>query len=518
MPRLSLSAGLHATTTAHLAQTMALLELGGAELEEAVRAELDNPALEVVEVARCRACGRPLQRGGCPVCASANGGERRLDDAPIVYLTPREWERGDGYGGGQADFEPDSIGPEVPAPEKLAEHILRQIGPDLPIEDRPLAATLLFSLDENGLLSEAPAELAVRLRLPLARVQRVLRQIQRADPPGVATAIVEESLLAQLDALAEQPDAPPAALLALARALVGGVGAPSDGEGTYPYFRLLARHEYATLARLLNVSRPEIEAAALFIRHNLTPYPARAFAGSAGTPLDGGGARPFYHPDVTIHLHPNRTDGPLLVEITTPTSGWLRVNPAFRQALRALPEAERENWQQYYERALLYTKCLQQRNNTMRRLMESIAARQREFVLRGDRFLTPMTRVELSRQLGVHESTISRAVSDKSVALPGGRVVPMARFFDRSLSVREVIKNLIAAEPPTAPLTDERIVSQLQHEGIHIARRTVAKYRAAEGILPAALRSLRNGRAAARADAASRRGSEPSPAASRQLP
>jgi RNA polymerase sigma-54 factor len=134
----------------------------------------------------------------------------------------------------------------------------------------------------------------------------------------------------------------------------------------------------------------------------------------------------------------------------------------------------------------LFVKCLQQRNNTMRRMMQILVAHQREFILSGDRHLTPMTRARLAEEIGVHESTVSRAVANKGIALPDGRIIPLARFFDRSLSVRDRIKEIVRQEPK--PLTDEQIASILERQGVNIARRTVAKYRAIEGILPARLR------------------------------
>ena len=93
-------------------------------------------------------------------------------------------------------------------------------------------------------------------------------------------------------------------------------------------------------------------------------------------------------------------------------------------------------------------------------------------------------------------SQLSRAVSHKSVALPDGRIIPLDRFFDRSLSVRDQIKEIVAQEDE--PLTDDQIVEILAEDGIHIARRTVAKYRAIEGILPARLRQRRREESAAR--------------------
>jgi len=125
----------------------------------------------------------------------------------------------------------------------------------------------------------------------------------------------------------------------------------------------------------------------------------------------------------------------------------------------------------------------------MRKLMEQIVARQREFILEGDRKLSPMTRAELATRIGVHESTVSRAVANKGIALPDGRIIPLARFFDRSLSIRDRIKELVGQE--RKPLTDDEIASALSQDGVQIARRTVAKYRSIEGILPARLRKKR---------------------------
>jgi len=139
------------------------------------------------------------------------------------------------------------------------------------------------------------------------------------------------------------------------------------------------------------------------------------------------------------------------------------------------------------ERATLITKCVQQRNHTMRRLMALIAAEQRDFILGGDGDLRPLTRARVAKALGVHESTISRAVAGKFAALPNGRIVPLARFFDRSLSVRDRVRCLVETE--TRPMTDDEIAAALGDEGIRVARRTVAKYRNMLGILPANVRA-----------------------------
>jgi RNA polymerase sigma-54 factor len=145
-----------------------------------------------------------------------------------------------------------------------------------------------------------------------------------------------------------------------------------------------------------------------------------------------------------------------------------------------------EEWKEQFDRASLFVKCMQQRENTMQQLMTVLVQTQREFILNGDRHLIPMTRAQIAEIIGVHESTISRAVSDKSVALPDKRIIPLARFFDRSLPARDCLKEIVNTEQE--PLTDEEISERLQDYGVDIARRTVAKYRSMEGIPSARVR------------------------------
>jgi len=121
-------------------------------------------------------------------------------------------------------------------------------------------------------------------------------------------------------------------------------------------------------------------------------------------------------------------------------------------------------------------------------LLTRVVSLQREYIIKGDKYLKPVTRAQLSKELEVHESTISRAVANKSVQLPNKRIVPLASFFDRSLNVRSVLKEIIEKEPKT--YSDSELVEMLTERGFQVARRTVAKYRAIEGILPAHLRRV----------------------------
>jgi len=124
----------------------------------------------------------------------------------------------------------------------------------------------------------------------------------------------------------------------------------------------------------------------------------------------------------------------------------------------------------------------------MQRLMERIVRLQKDYIDQGEKFLQPVTRAEISKELEVHESTISRAVANKSVQLPNGQIIPMDLFFDKSLGIRAHLREIIEAEDTNKPLSDSDIVLQLKKQGYPLARRTVAKYRSMEGILPAHLR------------------------------
>jgi RNA polymerase sigma-54 factor len=115
-----------------------------------------------------------------------------------------------------------------------------------------------------------------------------------------------------------------------------------------------------------------------------------------------------------------------------------------------------------------------------------VVSLQREYIVHGEKYLKPVTRAQISKELDVHESTISRAVANKAVQLPNKRIIPLSSFFDRSLNVRTVLKEIIENEKK--PLSDSDLAEMLSEKGFDVARRTVAKYRSIEGILPAHLR------------------------------
>lgn len=449
-------------TTAHLAQTMTLLSLTNAELQQQIEAELAaNPALELVEKHYCPVCHRPLVTGGiCPICSRPT----TESDEPVVFISPRDdfYTRSDRRA---EDFPDEPISPVI---DDLPTYVLKQIAADLAPAQRAIAAYLLTHLDEDGFLTISLFEVARYLHVPIQQVEVVRKMIQRADPIGVGSDNPKEALLVQLDVLQEQKNVPDLAWKIVQEGM-----------------DLLSRHQLGDLARQLGASLARVQQASHFITENLNPFPGRSHWGDIRQP-SGTMEQVYHQPDIIIsHLNGDERN-PLVVEIIMPLAGMLRVNPMYKQALAQTDADTRENMRNDLEKASLFIKCLQQRNHTMQRMMFRLVSLQRDFILGGEKKLKPFTRARLSEELEVHESTISRAVSGKTVQLPNRRIVPLSSFFDRSLNVRTVLKDFICQE--TRPLSDSELAEMLSEQGFTVARRTVAKYRAMEGILPAHLR------------------------------
>jgi len=459
---------LRPLTTAHLAQTMSLMGLTAAELQQKIEAALaSNPALELLEKRFCMICHRPLvDSDTCPMCSRPPGLETT---EPIVYVSSRE----DFYTPKGNSFSEDLPGIDLaPEVEELPTYVLRQIAPELSAEDRPIAAHILTSLDEDGLLRIPLVEIARFHHVLLSRVESVQRLIQGCDPVGVGSPSPQGAMLIQVELLGENYPVPPLTT----RAIQEGMD-------------LLSRHLYFELGRLLGIPTSQAREIAQFISENLNPYPGRAHWGDVHA--SAAPTQDRYHiPDIIISHQNERPDGPLVVEVISPLAGQLRVNPLFRESIQQAPSEKAEQWQSDLEQASLLVKCIQQRNHTIVRLMQRLVMIQRQFILYGDAYLEPCTRASLADELGVHESTVSRAVSAKAVQLPNGRIVPLSKLFDRSLHIRTALRELISHE--SKPFTDTQLAEMLNQQGYPIARRTVAKYRAMEGILPAHLRSGRH--------------------------
>lgn len=464
------SASQKAQATAHLAQTMSLLALNSQELSQKIEAALaENPALELVDGRFCPKCRRQLQGNApCPACSfqEVNAAE---GEEPIVFLNAPTDNPGPRAHNGAELRE------EMPTAdsENLATYVLRQISSELEGDEQEIAAHILTSLNEDGLLEGSLDEVARFFFRPLSEVEAVADLIQRSDPVGVGSENSQQALLVQLDVLKGKDKD----YELYRQAVLGGL-------------EKLGKGRHSELAKELGVTANEAKEVAHFIVSNLNPFPGRAYWGSQRS-LTNDAPPTLQKPDIIIRRQ--KDDERLVVEVMWPLYGLLRVNPLFKDALENAPEAKADEWQIDMEQATLLIKCLAQRNHTIVRLMQILTILQREYILSGDAHMKPITRAQLADELGVHESTISRAVAGKSVQLPSGKIVMLSQFFDRSLHVRTALKELIAQE--SKPLSDTKIAQLLAKEGHKIARRTVAKYRNMEGILPAHMRKAQAAKA-----------------------
>lgn len=456
------SPSLRPMTTAHLAQTMTLLNQTIDELYQQIQQELTNPALELVEERRCPTCHRALPASGvCPVCTNPS----MSSEEPVVFVSPRDDFYGSSGGGSQEWMGEE---PTSAAYDELPVYVLKQIALELDADEKKIAAYLLTHLDDDGFLTVSFVEVARYLHVLPSEVEAIQNMIKRADPVGVGAYTPQEALLTQLEVLAESGEVP-----AFASRIVSEC------------MDMLSHRQHSEIARYLQIPLAQVTAVVKFIHENLNPFPARSHWGDFRVAEPAAGDV-YYQPDIIISHLNDLPQNPLVVEIIMPIGGFLRVNPMFRKAIKEVVGDSKDAMKSDLDRAALFVKCLQQRNHTMQRLLQRVVNIQHDYIVYGDRYIKPLTRAQISLELEVHESTISRAVSNKTVQLPNKKIIPLASFFDRSLNVRTALRDIISSEP--RPLSDSQLAKMLSQQGYDVARRTVAKYRAMEGILPAHLR------------------------------
>lgn len=439
-----------------------ILELSSLELEQIIsQEELENPALERVDVPTCEVCGGALEHGVCVTCL-----ERHVRDEMLAWL--REPETVDARVDSEDEFDPLE---RVDGGETLADGLLSELMILLPPSERDLAEALIGSLDERGYLSISVEEIARLTGASVDRVEGALHQLQRLEPIGWGARNLRECLLLQIEQLAED-----------------GLEPPYVRDIAERYLRELSERKLERISRYLSTSREEIVQAAEFIRHHLHPFPAQGLTAPNQRERDSRSIH--VRPDVAIR----RIGDEFSIEVVESDRFFLRVSPLYMK-LRSqlaggdlnLPSDERNHVAYYVKKARDFIMNINARRETLLNVTRCVVEQQREFLLKGVRHLRPMTRAQVAERLGLHESTISRATNRKYVMLPDRRVVPFADFFTPSLGPKDVIEEIIIAE--RKPLTDEEIKALMEERGINIARRTVTKYRTQMGILPATLRS-----------------------------
>lgn len=439
-------------------QSLEILQATSLELQQMVRQELDsNPVLEE-EV--------PEEEPG-----TEEDVEEQEDGEEIERLV-EDWGSFSGEGangGGDPEAEArrrhflEGVAPE----ETLAQHLERQIGRlSLDPVQRRIASLLVGNLNEDGYLAASPEEVADEAGAETAEVIEMLHLLQTLDPPGVGARSLSECLKLQL-----------------ARRGQSGGTAERIVEG---HLDLLGRKNFAEIATALGVPQEEVRTAGGLIAQ-LNPKPGRVFAGEAAQVLA---------PDVVIE----KVGEEFVVSLVRDSVPHLRISRTYRDLLgEAVGAADvRAYLRDKIRGGKFLIKSIQQRQQTILAISREIVARQRAFLEEGVSALVPMTMAQVADAVGVHETTVSRAIAGKTVATPQG-VFEMKYFFTTgyraadggnvsSASVKDVIASVIRGEDPARPLSDQQIVEMLKQDGLPVARRTVAKYREALGILPSHLR------------------------------
>jgi RNA polymerase sigma-54 factor len=450
-----------------------ILALSSAELDREIHKEVEeNPALEVEEVTVCQHCGRPLQGTSCAYC----GRTSQITDQAKAYDTDDYtdgtlWQRRVSSSDDE-EFDPTT---RVAAQMSLAEHLTLSLQAQYPLEDAPIIEYLVGNLDDDGRLRCTPEEVEDLFEVDAESVARMVHSLQAMEPVGVGARDLRECLLIQLQYLESQ-----------------GIHQPYAREVITKLLPQLSEHKYGQMALALGTSTEQVHEVSDFIKRNLNPYPARGYLGAN---LSAGGERvSSVLPDVIISKR-QVADGNHTydIEVVESKRYFLNLNPSYAQLYQdmanhtaPLSEDDRRHIQQYVSRAKLFISNINQRRQTLAKITCHIVELQREYLDHGIRALRPLTRARVAADLGIHESTVSRATAAKYCMLPTGEVIPFSNFFVANLGIKDLIKALIDTEP--TPLTDQELAEILGKQGIAVARRTVAKYREQLGILPSTLR------------------------------
>ncbi|MCS7315865.1 MAG: RNA polymerase factor sigma-54 [Bryobacterales bacterium] len=342
-------------------------------------------------------------------------------------------------------------------PVTLADHLRAQLSM-MPLEEavHDAADSIIGNLDENGYLTASLEEIAASGGHQLAHVEEALRVVQSLDPAGVGARDLRECLLLQLKS----------------RNAEGGVA----WQIVAGHLHLLEKKQVKELARVLRRPLEHIEIALRVIR-SLDPRP--------GLRYSGPGARQV-EPDVFI----TKEGDDYVIELNDDDVPQLRLSSQYRRLLDRAQEPDRQVRNYIKERfasALQLIKNIEQRKQTILRVCEAIVRRQRDFLDRGLDHLRPMMIKDVAEEIGVHASTVSRAVANKYVHTPHG-VFELRYFFSEPvqgpsgaaiplITLKRMVKKMIEEEDPANPLTDEQIAAMLKAKGIYVTRRTVAKYR-----------------------------------------
>jgi len=439
-PAIALRLRQHLTLTPQVQQALRLLQMSALEFaQEMDQALTSNPFLE--ETGEAQSAPRDSAPGS-------------VEELVVPHEAPS--------GGGVSEREQEEWSGVSDAQPTLSEHLREQlmISP-MGSRDRALAHMVIDSLDDDGYFKLSFDELAA-LVPPEHDVRpddflAALRLVQSLDPAGVGARTLEECLELQLLALPET-----ARGRACALDIVRG-----------RHLQLLGNREWARLQHAVGCDEHELHTARALIR-TLDPKPGHRFGATEAR---------YVVPDVLVRKVRERWTA----SINPASLPRVRLNRAYAEAMQGRGGSSQSLSRQLQEARWLL-RSIEQRFATIQRVADAIVARQRGFFEYGEVAMKPLTLKLIAGELGLHESTVCRVTNNKYMATPRG-LFEFKHFFSRRLAtesggaasataVRAVMRELIAAEDPRAPLSDAELARLLAQQGLRVARRTITKYRA----------------------------------------
>jgi len=445
--------------TPSLQQAIKLLPMSTLELVDLLNQEMvENPMLEEVpteELQPAEAAAQTDKTDGEQAAATEKGDN--WDDSDYEYFF------GDYLDDGYRSHTPQEV-KELPPIENtlstsssLSDHLMWQLS--LQTDDeriREIGTAIIGNIDDDGLLVASLDEIAGMGPWPIAEVEETLKLVQSFDPIGVAARDLQECLLLQVRH-------------------IGLEGTPTE-KIVVDHLRLLQSHNIPELARRLGLSIDELKTHIEIIRH-LDPKP-----GSRYNPSQAH----YVIPDVYIV----KVEDQYVAVLNEEGLPQLRISPVYRRLLDKNTEQNSETRayvKDKFRSALWLIKSVEQRQKTIHKVATSIITFQRDFLDYGIEHLRPLVLRDVANDIGMHESTVSRVVTNKYMHTPQG-VFELKYFFHSGISssygesvssvtIKNRIRKIIENEDPRRPLSDSKIVSILQHEGLVLARRTIAKYR-----------------------------------------
>lgn len=440
-----------------------ILQLTSLELQQVVEQELaENPALEVPEDDPCNNCDQPKTL--CIDCPFRKQSVTTDETDLSIY----ELEQQIDFAADADDSEGDFIS-NIRAEITLHDHLTSLLRAALSPNHWEVGEYIISNINDSGYLEGSVEEFAHEMGKDIDEVADVLAVIQTFDPPGVGARDLRECLKLQLERLAED-DKGSAVALAMVR----------------DFWQEMLTGKIGRIARRLRVSAKDIVAAIDFVKRQLNPYPGNSFRPPYQTDADDFSAS--VRPDVIVR----KTAAGYEIEIMGHDQFVLNISSTYRQMYEEIKNGgaakytaeDKTHIVEFVERADLFIRNINQRRRTLRLITKTIVEFQQGYLETSAKsFLRPLTRTRIARTLNMHESTVSRATANKFVQLPSEEVVNFDFFFDGSVSVKDVIGELIATEDKTSPLSDQQIAEILQQRGLNVARRTVVKYREAQKIL-----------------------------------